>query len=95
MDSDCYSASCDNVTRPVYSKVCEQVEEEQCQVTIDTVWEDQCTDQETTMWAEQCRDVDTQDCVSTQQWVCADQDQYGAPQAPVIQVNRIHTLGYS
>lgn len=87
MDNECYSASCDNLTRPVFSKVCEQVMEEQCQVTVDTVWEDQCTDQDTTVWEEQCEDVASQDCVSTQQWVCQDQDQYGAPQAPVLQVN--------
>ena len=84
-DTECYSAQCDNVTRPVYSRQCDQVMEEQCQVIVDTEWQDQCNTVDMLVDQEQCEDVTSDQCVTTQQWICEDTElEYGAPQAPPV-----------
>ena len=56
--------------------------EEKCTVTLEQVWEDTCTDVSSVVYDEVCEDVTSEECVTTQQWICEDQDlglQYGAP----------------
>ena len=67
------------MTRPVYRKSCQQVMEEKCTVSLEQVWEDTCTDVSSVAYDEVCEAVTSDTCVTTQQWICEDQDGYGAP----------------
>ena len=63
----------------MYRKSCQQVMEEKCTVSLEQVWEDTCTDVSSVAYDEVCEDVTSDTCVTTQQWICEDQDEYGAP----------------
>jgi len=95
-DSECFEARCNNKTRPVFSKQCHQVMDEKCEVILDTEWEDQCSQVESVEYEEECNQVTSQECVTTKEWICEDQDlglEYGAPKAPVV-TESVESLDY-
>ena len=60
-------------------------------MTLEQVWEDMCTDVSSVAYDEVCEDVTSEECVTTQQWICEDQDlglQYRAPKVNITGITR-------